>query len=97
MLSSWINIPLTRLVTKGITEQVRHLPASRQRLLITGIAHVGDQSDKVIFVCPDIPFGPAFVFGVGSQVAIPELAFDQFGDGVIEFFAQFRGAGVDPG
>ena len=68
-----------------------------KRLQVAGVTHVGDQADEIVFVRPDVPFRPAIRFQVRAQIAVGELALDQFGGDVIQLLAQRRVAGVDPG
>ena len=46
---------------------------------------------------PDIPLRPTILIEICAEITILKLALHQFGDGGIEFLAQCRIAGVDPG
>ena len=91
------DVALAGLIAEGLAQQIAHAAAGGQRLQVAGVAHVGDQADEVVLVRPHVPFGPAVLVQVGAQVAVVELALDQFGGHVIELLAQGRVAGVDPG
>ena len=52
--------------------------------MIAGVAHVGDEADEIIFVRPNIPFRPAVLVQIRSQIAVWKLAFDQFGGDEIQ-------------
>src|SRR5205823_6069532 len=68
-----------------------------ERFHVPRVPHVGDQADEIVLVCPDIPFGPAILFGVGAEITVSELALHELRDGMVEFLAQDGVPGVDPG
>ncbi len=45
----------------------------------------------------NVPVGPAVLVEIGAQIAVWELALDQFGGNVIQLLAQGRVLGIDPG
>ena len=76
---------------KRLAQQIGHAAAGGQRREVAGVAHVGDQADEIVFVRPDIPFSPAVLLEVSSQVAVLKLAFDQLGGHVVQLLAQRAG------
>ena len=87
---------------KGRDQEIAHLAAGVEGLLIPCVLVVSQQSDQIILVRPDIPVGPrieaeAFFGEVGAEVAVGLLAGDQVGHHLVELGFQGWVGGVGPG
>ena len=91
------DVAFAGLIAESAAQQVGHLPARRKRLAVARVTHVSQKADQVVLVRPDVPLRPAFFGQVGAQIAVVELALQQFADGVVELGPQVGVAGVDPG
>ena len=100
MSAGLVDIAFARCIAKSLAEQIAHLPAGRQQVHVPRVTDVGDEAEEIIFVSPDIPFGPArpcfAVEAIGPQVAIFELALDQSRGDEIKLLPQCWIAGIIP-
>ena len=89
-------IQLSGLLAEGPGQQVGDTHTGRHGRRIAGVAVIGEQSDQVVFVRPDIPGGPPLLGQISAEVAIGALGLEEPGGDPIELGAEGRIAGVDP-